>query len=443
MSVIKHQKVRQSNYLVESPYAQEFSSHEIKLFEIAAAGVTRDDLVRVANFSNKKYFFNSNQIAALLNTSVSVISHEIEKTAARIMKKTIHLRKTLEDGSIEFEMINIIPYAKYKNGILELDLNYAIIPYLIEVNKNFTEFQLHYLLLLKSSYAIKLYKLLYQYKNFKIRTFSLVELKEQFGIPEKYAKYKDFKKTVLISSIAQINSGTDLTVDFNEIKLGRKVDKIEFNFVVKNPSLPIIESIKSKELKPIKSEAIELPLPNILEQLLLSIESELSVTTKELILKYYNDKGSDYVAMSIDYAKKQAKTNLDKYLNDTLVKGWAEVKVQKIIAKKIQDKVKVSGIKREQDKKQLEKEQDNLNKVVIEQLWNNLDDSEKAHYACYANYIFNKYGKKLTSFSSAAQILPLSVYAVSHEKSYDRFLESYVQNFLKVALSINNLMALN
>ena len=33
---VKNKKVRQSNNLIESPYAQEFSAHEIKIFEIAA-----------------------------------------------------------------------------------------------------------------------------------------------------------------------------------------------------------------------------------------------------------------------------------------------------------------------------------------------------------------------------------------------------------------------
>jgi hypothetical protein len=61
---------------------------------------------------------------------------EIEKTAKRIMKKTIHLRKILDDGTVEFEMINIIPYARYKDGVFKFRLNYSIIPYLVEINKN-------------------------------------------------------------------------------------------------------------------------------------------------------------------------------------------------------------------------------------------------------------------------------------------------------------------
>ena len=44
IELIKTKKVRQSNYLIESPHAQELSVHEIKLFEIALASCTQDDL---------------------------------------------------------------------------------------------------------------------------------------------------------------------------------------------------------------------------------------------------------------------------------------------------------------------------------------------------------------------------------------------------------------
>ena len=40
----KNQKVRQSNHLIESPYAQEFSVHEIKIFEIAIASFVQEDI---------------------------------------------------------------------------------------------------------------------------------------------------------------------------------------------------------------------------------------------------------------------------------------------------------------------------------------------------------------------------------------------------------------
>ena len=165
--ISRNQKVRQSNHLIESPYAQEFSAHEIKLFEIALSLFIPSDLDLFIRETNKKFSFSNSELAKLLNTKPNVISMEIENTAKRIMKKMLHLRKTLDDGTIEFQLINIIPFAEYKHGMFNFEINYKIIPLMIDVNKNFTEYQVQYLLKMNSAYSIKLYKLLYQYKKIK------------------------------------------------------------------------------------------------------------------------------------------------------------------------------------------------------------------------------------------------------------------------------------
>ena len=419
--------VRQSNNLVESPYSQEFSAHEIKLFEIAVSKCEKQDINLIKLKNNKEFRLSTQELANLLNTKSNVISMEIEKTAARIMKKTIHLRRLSDDGNVEFQIINIIPYAQYKKGIFEFHLNYLVIPYLIEINSHFTEYQLKNLLFMTSAYAIKLYKLLYQYKNIKNRAFSVIELKEQFGVLDKYPQYKDFKRRIITPSIEQINTLTDLTVRLNEIKCGRSVDRIEFIFEVKG----------SKALETKTNKVIDVVNGVVVSNLASELETKLSSQTKALITQYQQDKGLEYVDASISYAKKNAKTNFDKYLADTLSKGWAEVEIKKQTIKKKQVVEKVTATKQANLKKEQEKEQDRLSKAIIEDKWNDLLDEVKAYHVDYANSILNRYTEKLSSFSSVKQYLPLCIYAVSNQTSYDRALESYVKHVLNVSLNIN------
>ena len=421
-------KSRQSNALNTSPYAQEFTAHEIKLFEISLASCSIDDLSLVKLKTDKELTFSNHELAMLLHTKPNVISMEIEKTSARIMHKTIHLRKVLDDDSIEFEIINIIPYAKYKNGQLSINLNYRVLSYLLEIKDSFTEFNLRHLLAMSSSYSIKLYKLLYQYKNIKNRIFVINDLKIQFGIIDKYTNYFDFKKNIINPSVLQINNFTDLQVSYREIKLGRKVYKLKFLFEVKNN-----QTLKN----PYQDEAIDITNDTIISRLTNELEMELSSQTKDLISKYQKEKGVEYVDASISYAKINAKTNFDKYLADTLTKGWAEVEIKKQIIRKNQVFEKVAANKQVNLKKEQDKEQDKLNKSIIQDKWNNLDDEEKVNYFDYANSILIKYTYKLINFSQAKQYLPLCIYAVSNQTSYDRLLELYVEQVLKVSLNIN------
>lgn len=423
--VIKDKKIRQSNHLIESPYAQEFSAHEIKLFEIAVASCTQDDISFVERKSDKEFFISNRELAKLLNTKPNVISMEIEKTANRIMKKMLHLRKILPDGTVEFEMINIIPYARYKDGIFKFRLNYAIIPYLLEINKNFTEYQLNYLLAMNSAYAIKLYKLLYQYKKIKTRKFSIDDLKTQFGLHSKYALYGDFKNRILEPSIKQINARTDLNVSYKEIKFGRKVDKIEFLFTPQNnPVHP--EFLSENDSNDILD----------IEGLLGEFSSKISSVTKQMLIKYMEIKNLDYVESSISYAKINAKTNFDKYLSDTLENGWAEVEMKKILSLKARKKKEKEIKIQENVEKSTITETEKRNKAAVENEWNDLSDIDRFKYNECSLKILGQYKEKLEVFNDIINILPLCIYAVNNKKSYMPQIENYIKRILNLNLEI-------
>lgn len=430
---LKSKKVSQPNTLVESPYAQEFTANEIKLFEIAVADCKENDIELFHQKKNKTYKFSNSELAKLLNTSSSIVSQSAERIADNIMKKYISLKSVLSDGSIEFEKISIMPYSKYKNGVFEFDINFRMIPLLININVPYTEYHLHYLLSMSSAYAIKLYKLLYQYKNIGKRRFLIDELKNQFGIINKYSQYTDFKKYIINPSIKQINERTNLKVEYSEIKFGRRIDKLEFIFEIKKVTANVLEqAMYNADL----SNIINI---SELGGLVLSIEGSVSSVTKKIISEYYMDKGVDYVEASIVYAKKNAKTNFDKYLVDTLKKGWAEFEVRKTLTNKNLKSEKM--IKKTQ--KSQEREQDNLNKSRIEHEWNKLLDSDKVSYANYADYILRNYSNRLSNFNTDNQSLVLCIYATTNNKSYDRVLESYIKNILNVSLNINDTILYN
>jgi plasmid replication initiation protein len=91
-----------------------------------------------------------------------------------------------------------------------------------------SELDIKYINALNSTYAIKMYKLLKQYKTIKTRVFTLEELKSQLGIVDTYRKYSNFKQKVLDVFINKINENTDINVEYYEMKVGKSVDSIEF-----------------------------------------------------------------------------------------------------------------------------------------------------------------------------------------------------------------------
>lgn len=113
-------------------------------------------------------------------------------------------------------------------GNMEFNFDPEIVPYLFDVQKKFTMYQLENVTRLRSTYGIRLYELLKSYENIRRVKFDVNTLRGLLGAEEKsYSKYSLFKKYALEPALKDI-AFTDLKADYVEHKTGRKVSEIEF-----------------------------------------------------------------------------------------------------------------------------------------------------------------------------------------------------------------------
>lgn len=128
------------------------------------------------------------------------------------------------------------PVIERGKGTIEIKFDEELFPLLVETRKRFLQYRIENILLLDSKYAIRLYEILKNSYNFKTRyskqkeateTLDLSYLRERLFVPKSY-KYGDIKRKILLVSKEQINKNTDISFEFEEIKEGRKVVKIEF-----------------------------------------------------------------------------------------------------------------------------------------------------------------------------------------------------------------------
>lgn len=282
--------------------------------------------------------------------------------------------------------------------------------------------------------GIKLYKLLYQYKNIGKRKFTIENLKIQFGVIDKYKQYSDFKKYIIDSSITQINNKTDLEVKYNEIKFSRKVSDIEFVFNIK----------KNQFIIPKIIEGININLSIIknnqeLKSIILDIENKLSTATKSIIKEFYTTKGGLYIQACINYTNAANPQNYDKYLKDTLIQNYAEVEFNKLTFLKHQQQIEINKQIQENERINNKKLIEHQQKQEIENNWNLLDAHKKQVYLNFSESLINKHNKKLKIFENINNILPICIYSISNGKSYNKSLELYIKNSLDVSLNISEL----
>ena len=138
------------------------------------------------------------------------------------------------------------------SGCVSLRFGHEVIPLITKLEEQFTSYELQQVAGLKSAYAIRLYELLMQWKASK-RTpiFDLQEFRRQLGLADnEYSIMGDFKKRVLIASITQINTHTDITVDYEQHKAGRTITGFFFFFTQKKQPKDVTPKVKKSAAKP-------------------------------------------------------------------------------------------------------------------------------------------------------------------------------------------------
>ncbi len=133
--------------------------------------------------------------------------------------------KLIEDGDkiILFRWIET-PVINRATGKLTVRLNPLLSNYLLDNKRDFFQYEFVFALPMKSTYSIELYDLAKSYIMQKSVEISLDELKNYLGTPE--YDYAYLNKFILKKSIEEINQYTDIHLNVEPIREGRKVKKI-------------------------------------------------------------------------------------------------------------------------------------------------------------------------------------------------------------------------
>ena len=151
----------------------------------------------------------------------------------RIAKKLTETSITVEKPDLfETWHLSLCSYSEYnhKEGRLTIEFTERIMPYLAQVKKRFVLYNLKEIANFGSLYTTRLYELIQEFKDTGYIIKSIDELRKIFAISTQYKFYADFKRYTFVHAVTEINSQFDMNLSFEEIKQGRKVVAIKFNF---------------------------------------------------------------------------------------------------------------------------------------------------------------------------------------------------------------------
>ncbi|MGC5816085.1 RepB family plasmid replication initiator protein, partial [Clostridium perfringens] len=222
----KNYLITHSNSLAYSKYSLSINAQKIVM--ILAS------LVQPNDNGFKEFEFTVKELAEILGVSKENVYKELPKITRELITKLI-LFKTNDDNFIQGTFLSTAEYKK-SNGKVILEFSPKVAPYLLELKRYFSQYKLFTPLSFKSKYSIRLYQIFKANEIKKNFIISLDDLREILNLQQKsYESFNRLKERVINTSLEEINK-TDIYVNFETIKTGRKVTYLKF-YIKENKNL--------------------------------------------------------------------------------------------------------------------------------------------------------------------------------------------------------------
>lgn len=231
--------VVQANELIRSKQ-DDLTLLEAKIVRLAISQILKDD-----NEFNT-YRCDIVEFAEFLGVSKDNIYRDAQNIGRSLLKKVIRIKTgTDKNGKDNYKLFQWVSFFEYKDGIITIKLHDNLKPYLIGLDKLFTQYQYSQILSLPTTNAIRLYELLVSFVNMTFYempeilpngsnlekgefAFSIDYLRKYFNCEDKYPNAGDFIKRVIDASVNALNENTVMPVSYRTVKRKRSITAIIF-----------------------------------------------------------------------------------------------------------------------------------------------------------------------------------------------------------------------
>jgi len=195
--------------------------------------------IRMDDEDLKEYELSIADFKELTKTNRKDLYEQVKEVAEKLIDRKIEIQSINEKGKRGFYLTRYIWSAEHieGQGYFKIVVDPRLKPYFLELKNHFTQYQLKYVMQMKSVYALRIYELLKQYEktSTQLRKFEISELKLILGVENDYDRIFDFEKRVLAVAKKEINALTDIQMDYKKLYQGRgkKVVGIEFSIKTK------------------------------------------------------------------------------------------------------------------------------------------------------------------------------------------------------------------
>ncbi len=242
LNEVSKRKVVEHNSLITS--IAKMDKTPLKMFELAVSCIDTENPPK-----DNTVYLSKTDLFAFFKVSDNDKHSRFKQAVEKMQKQAFFQIKEEAGKGFKFKSIVPIPYVEWTDyhDEVKIEFHREIMPYLINLKKNFTQHALSDIAELNSKYSIILYRWLSmnynQYEHYSVKggrrveqveayrnpSISMEELRIMTDTVNEYKDFRNFEKRILKNSIEEITEHTSFNVTYDKIKKGRSIDSIVFH----------------------------------------------------------------------------------------------------------------------------------------------------------------------------------------------------------------------
>lgn len=247
MDELMKRKVIEHNDLITS--VAKMDKIPLKIFELAVSCIDTENIPK-----DNIIYLSKKELFTFFEVADNDKHNRFKKAVEKMQKQAYFEIREVQGKGEKYDMTSIVPIPTVKwnnyNDKVMIQFNPFIMPYLVDLKNNFTQYAILDIMELNSKYSVILYKwfsMFYnQYEHYeengkrrkeqlyelKNPSISVKELRELTDTKTTYSTFKNLEVNVIKKAITEINEFTHFNVTYEKIKKGKFIDSIQF-FITK------------------------------------------------------------------------------------------------------------------------------------------------------------------------------------------------------------------
>lgn len=242
LNELSKRKVVEHNSLITS--IAKMDKTPLKMFELAVSCINTEEPPK-----DNIVYLSKRDLFAFFKVSDNDKHSRFKEAIEKMQKQAFFQIKEEAGKGFKFKSIVPISYVEWTDyhDEVKIEFHREIMPYLINLKKNFTQHALSDLAELNSKYSIILYRWLSmnynQYEHYSAKggrraeqvesyrnpSISIKELRIMTDTVNDYERFQSLETWILKKPLEEINAHTSFNVTYDKIKKGRSIDSIVFH----------------------------------------------------------------------------------------------------------------------------------------------------------------------------------------------------------------------